>query len=50
MTESKDFGEKSGAAWLALQTAYTNKAGQALYESLGWVRDEEFYTYGLTFE
>jgi ribosomal protein S18 acetylase RimI-like enzyme len=50
MTQSKDFGRESGAAWLQLQTAYTNNAGQALYESLGWVRDEEFYTYSLTFE
>jgi ribosomal protein S18 acetylase RimI-like enzyme len=49
MTESKSFGEASGSAWMQLQTAYTNQAGQALYESLGWVRDEEFYTYSLSF-
>jgi ribosomal protein S18 acetylase RimI-like enzyme len=50
MTESKNFGKKSGAAWMQLQTAYTNQAGQALYEGLGWVRDEEFYTYSILFE
>jgi ribosomal protein S18 acetylase RimI-like enzyme len=28
-----------------LTTAKTNKPAQAVYESLGWVRDEVFYTY-----
>ena len=28
-----------------LSTAKTNKAAQSLYESLGWVRDDVFYTY-----
>jgi len=28
-------------------TAIDNRPGQALYESLGWVRDEEFYHYEL---
>lgn len=33
---------------LDLSTAKTNHAAQALYESLGWQRDEEFYHYSLT--
>jgi ribosomal protein S18 acetylase RimI-like enzyme len=28
-----------------LSTAKTNAAAQSLYESLGWVRDDVFYTY-----
>ncbi len=35
----------AGAARLDLTTARTNLAAQALYESLGWVRDEVFLSY-----
>jgi ribosomal protein S18 acetylase RimI-like enzyme len=38
----------AGAVALTLQTARTNRAAQRLYESLGWLRDEEFIEYGLT--
>ena len=34
-----------GFARLDLTTAKTNLAAQALYESLGWVRDEVFLAY-----
>ena len=34
-------------ARLDLSTAKTNYAAQALYESLGWVRDNDFFTYSL---
>jgi ribosomal protein S18 acetylase RimI-like enzyme len=34
-----------GKARMDLNTAKTNKPAQAAYESLGWVRDEEFYAY-----
>lgn len=37
----------SGACGLQLETARDNFAGQALYEKLGYVRDEVFYTYWL---
>jgi ribosomal protein S18 acetylase RimI-like enzyme len=30
-----------------LATAITNEAAQALYEALGWIRDNEFYHYSL---
>lgn len=33
-----------------LSTARDNKAAQALYESLGWVRDELFYVYNRSIE
>ncbi|ROZ75392.1 GNAT family N-acetyltransferase [Ramlibacter sp. WS9] len=36
---------ESGKARMDLTTARTNKAAQATYESLGWVRDEVFYAY-----
>lgn len=36
-----------GAASLSLTTALDNTAAQALYESLGWQRDQEFCEYGL---
>ena len=38
---------RRGAASLVLSTAKTNVPAQRLYESLGWVRDEDFYEYGL---
>jgi len=34
-----------GKARMDLTTAKTNLAAQLLYESLGWVRDDVFYTY-----
>ncbi|MBC7995288.1 MAG: GNAT family N-acetyltransferase [Rhizobacter sp.] len=36
---------ESGKARMDLNTARTNKAAQAAYESLGWVRDKVFYAY-----
>ncbi len=30
-----------------LATARTNVQAQSLYESLGWIRDDEFLTYNL---
>lgn len=36
---------ENGKARMELATARTNKAAQAAYESLGWIRDEAFYTY-----
>ncbi len=39
--------QRDGMVRLELSTAKTNAPAQALYESLGWVRDEEFFTYSL---
>lgn len=39
-----------GAASMSLATALDNTPAQALYESLGWRRDEGFCEYGLVFE
>jgi len=38
---------RAGMVRLELSTAKTNAPAQALYESLGWARDEEFFTYRL---
>ncbi len=42
-----DHAAAHGAKRLDLTTAKTNHTAQALYESLGWVRDEVFYAYNL---
>jgi len=45
MEAAEDFGRAAGAARLQLETARTNTIGQSLYESCGWLRDNEFYVY-----
>jgi len=45
MEAAQDYGREQGVSRLDLSTAVDNLAGQALYESLGWERDEEFYHY-----
>lgn len=41
------FATTTGAVRLTLATEITNVTAQALYESEGWVRDSNFYTYNL---
>lgn len=45
MQATEAFGREKGAVRLELQTAKTNIVGQALYESCGWRRDDDFYVY-----
>ena len=47
MNAARAHAENTGACGLQLQTAKSNLAGQALYERLGYVRDELFHTYWL---
>lgn len=47
MNAARAHAEATGACGLMLETAKTNHAGQALYERLGYRRDEKFYTYWL---
>lgn len=47
MEYARDYATRDGAARLTLRTEVTNATAQALYESLGWRRDEAFYTYNL---
>ncbi len=43
MLAAHEYAAKNNLARLDLTTAKTNHKAQALYESLGWVRDEVFY-------
>jgi ribosomal protein S18 acetylase RimI-like enzyme len=47
MEAAADEARRRGAVSLVLSTAKTNRNAQRLYESLGWVRDEEFFEYSL---
>ena len=47
MLAAQDYAKQNGFARLDLSTAKTNHAAQALYESLGWVRDEVYFAYSL---
>ena len=47
MEAAAEEARRRGAVSLALSTARTNHRAQRLYESLGWVRDEDFYEYNL---
>jgi ribosomal protein S18 acetylase RimI-like enzyme len=49
MLAAHEYAENNGYARLDLTTAKTNLAAQSLYESLGWVRDEVFYSYNKIF-
>jgi ribosomal protein S18 acetylase RimI-like enzyme len=44
---ASEHGHSTGARRLVLSTATTNRAAQALYESYGFQRDEQFLTYQL---
>jgi ribosomal protein S18 acetylase RimI-like enzyme len=45
MLAAHEHARQQGVARLDLSTAETNHSAQALYESLGWVRDEVFLYY-----
>ena len=47
MNAAKDFCQRKGVARIDLATAIGNMQAQALYESLGYKRDTEFYQYSL---
>jgi ribosomal protein S18 acetylase RimI-like enzyme len=48
MEAAQAFGRAAGAVRLDLSTAHANTRAQALYESLGWQRDDLYRTYSLT--
>ncbi len=45
MLAAHEYAKNNGFARLDLSTAKNNFAAQALYESLGWVRDEIYFSY-----
>lgn len=47
MNAARGHADATGACGLQLETAKTNLAGQSLYERLGYVRDEQFFSYWL---
>jgi ribosomal protein S18 acetylase RimI-like enzyme len=47
MHAAAEFARGKGALRLSLSTARTNEQAQALYESEGWVRDEQYFHYSL---
>lgn len=42
-----DYAKRTGAARMELSTAKNNLPAQALYESLDWQKDNQFFTYSL---
>lgn len=47
LTAARAQAQQAGSVRLDLSTARSNTQAQALYESLGWVRDELFWVYSL---
>lgn len=47
MEAAREFGVKSGAKGIALETAANNVVAQSLYESLGYVKDDDYFHYFL---
>lgn len=47
MNCARDFALQTGTKGLVLETATDNLTAQALYESLGYVRDTGYFTYNL---
>lgn len=45
MSAAVEFAATLGAVRVSLSTAITNETAQALYQSAGWKRDEQFYVY-----
>lgn len=50
MLAAEAHAASAGAARMELSTARNNTVAQSLYESLGWVRDENFFVYSKTFQ
>ncbi|MCF7749830.1 GNAT family N-acetyltransferase [Bacillus subtilis subsp. subtilis] len=47
MIAAVDQARRRGAGRVELQTARDNLAAQALYEGLGWQRDDDFFIYAI---
>lgn len=48
MDAARDFAQADGAASLELATERTNEQAQALYDDLGYEREEDYWHYALT--
>ena len=49
LERARQHARETGAKGLTLNTGVTNRAAQALYESCGWERENEFFEYHLFF-
>ncbi|WP_271254347.1 GNAT family N-acetyltransferase [Pseudanabaena sp. Chao 1811] len=47
MNAAEQFARETGAVRLVLETQISNIAAQSLYESLGYIKDKDFYNYAL---
>jgi ribosomal protein S18 acetylase RimI-like enzyme len=47
MDAAKDYAKENNFGSIELSTNKENVPGQTLYESLGYIRDQEFYSYDL---
>jgi ribosomal protein S18 acetylase RimI-like enzyme len=47
LERARAHAEATGAGGMSLATQYGNHTAQRLYESLGWLKDEEFFHYEL---
>jgi len=45
LSATVDFADAQGAVRVTLSTATSNATAQALYQSAGWQRDEQFFVY-----
>lgn len=50
MAAAQAFAGSTGAVRIALETTRDNRAAQALYESLGYARDDAMFTYSLALD
>lgn len=47
MNEAKEFAKSNGYGSIELTTGIKNISGQSLYESLGYIKDDQFFSYDL---
>ena len=50
MLRAHDYAKSINAKRIQLSTATNNFIGQSLYESLGYIKDIDFYTYDFKIE
>lgn len=48
LSAAVDYAKTRNAIRLTLSTEVTNETAQALYESKGWIRNQQFYSYDFT--
>ncbi len=49
LKRSIDFGNEHSCKKLMLRTEVTNVTAQSVYERVGWIKDEKFFTYNFTY-